>query len=149
MTARSIARTSGSSESRAYFGGPCVQREALSLNFEDSKTNGFSLAVSLRVLLVPGITGCVQRGMSSELRQPKVISGFGAFQWLEPILYGAGNQQLYKPFISRFCRSFEEIFTPIDAFDLKLLTGFDVILTPNFSRKNDLTLRRNGSSHIG
>ena len=50
MTARSIARTSGSSESRAYFGGPCVPREALSLNFGDSKTNesdGFSLAANL------------------------------------------------------------------------------------------------------
>ena len=69
MTARSIARTSGSSESRAYFGGPCVPREALSLNFVDSKTNGFSRAVSLRVLLVPGITGA-----GNEVRHPSLGS---------------------------------------------------------------------------
>jgi hypothetical protein len=41
----------------------------------------------------------------------------------------------------------EELFTTIDAFDLKLLSGFNVILTPNLSWKDDLTICRNRSSH--
>jgi hypothetical protein len=58
-------------------------------------------------------------------------------------------RQFYKPSISRFCRSLEEVFTTINAFDLKLLSGFNVILTPNLSGKDNLTFCRNRSSHGG
>src|SRR5207237_9926058 len=68
---------------------------------------------------------------------------------LEQILYGALKHKCDKRFISWFCCSLEEVFTTIDAFDLKLLSVFNVILTPNFSRKDDLTLCRNGGSHGG
>ena len=34
---------------------------------------------------------------------------------------------IYEAFISRFCRSLKEVFTTINAFNLKLLSGFNVI----------------------
>jgi len=66
---------------------------------------------------------------------------------LEPILHRTRKQQFDEPSVSRFRGSFEEIFTTIEAFNLELLPGLDVIFAPYFGWKNDLTFGRNGSPH--
>src|ERR1039457_1760938 len=88
-------------------------------------------------------------GRSSEFGYLDVPGRFAAIHLLEPAFDRASEQQLHQTFIAQPLLSLQPVFAAVDALEVKLLSGFDVILLPEFDRENDLAFRGNGGFHSG
>ena len=70
-------------------------------------------------------------------------------EWLEPVLFRAGEQPIGEAGLLWDGRSLEEIFARFQPFDGELLTGPNAVLLAQLGRQDDLAFGGDGGFHIG
>ncbi len=75
------------------------------------------------------------------------LGGFG-FNGYKEILFGAGQQPVYKTLVRSGCAPDEPVFTVVDSLDVELLPGLNAILLPDFRREHNLAFGRNFRLHM-